>query len=45
MAGMYAVYHGPDGLKNIAAKVNKTTSTLATELEKLGFSQTNSTFF
>ena len=45
MAGMYAVYHGPDGLKNIATKVNKTTITLAKALEKLGFSQTNSTFF
>ena len=45
MAGMYAVYHGPDGLKNIATKVNKTTTTLAKALEKLGFSQTNSTFF
>ncbi|MDA7549717.1 aminomethyl-transferring glycine dehydrogenase [Flavobacteriaceae bacterium] len=45
MAGMYAVYHGPDGLKNIANKVNKTTTTLAKALEKLGFSQTNSTFF
>ena len=45
MAGMYAVYHGPDGLKNIATKVNKTTTTLVKALEKLGFSQTNSTFF
>ena len=45
MAGMYAVYHGPDGLKNIATKVNKTTATLAKALEKLGFYQTNSTFF
>ena len=45
MAGMYAVYHGPNGLKNIATKVNKTTITLAKALEKLGFSQTNSTFF
>ena len=45
MAGMYAVYHGPDGLKNIATKVNKTTTTLAKALEKLGFSRTNSTFF
>ncbi len=45
MAGMYAVYHGPDGLKNIATKVNKTTTTLAKALEKLGFYQTNSIFF
>jgi len=45
MAGMYAVYHGPDGLKNIATKVNKTARKLAKALEKLGFSQTNSTFF
>ena len=33
MAGMYAVYHGPDGLKNIATKVNKTTQHLLKHLK------------
>jgi glycine dehydrogenase len=37
MASMYAVYHGPDGLKAIASRVHKLTSILAAGLEKLGF--------
>jgi glycine dehydrogenase len=45
MAGMYAVYHGPNGLKYIADKVHASAATLANELEKLGFSQTNTAFF
>ncbi|MDB2606459.1 aminomethyl-transferring glycine dehydrogenase [Zobellia sp.] len=45
MAGMYAVYHGPEGLKYIANKVNRTAVTLADALEKLGLYQTNSCYF
>ena len=45
MAGMYAVYHGPEGLKYIANKIHNTTATLVYALEKLGFSQFNNTFF
>lgn len=45
MAGMYAVYHGPKGLKYIAEKVHASTTTLADALEKMGLFQTNSTFF
>ena len=45
MAGMYAVYHGPEGLKNIANKVHNSTATLVTALEKLGYTQSNATFF
>ncbi|MEQ3796406.1 aminomethyl-transferring glycine dehydrogenase [Flavobacteriaceae bacterium MJ-SS4] len=45
MAGMYAVYHGPKGLKHIANKVHNNASTLAENLEKLGFKQVNSSFF
>ena len=45
MAGMYAVYHGPKGLKYIADKLHATTATLANELEKLGLYQTNSAYF
>ena len=45
MAGMYAVYHGPKGLKYIANKVHSLTVTLAKEIEKLGLQQTNTAFF
>jgi glycine dehydrogenase len=45
MAGMYAVYHGPKGLKYIANKLHALTATLSNELEKLGLQQTNTAFF
>ncbi|HKL36149.1 MAG TPA: aminomethyl-transferring glycine dehydrogenase [Salegentibacter sp.] len=45
MAGMYAVYHGPDGLKYIADTVHFSTVTLAEELEKMGVKQLNSAYF
>jgi glycine dehydrogenase len=45
MAGMYAVYHGPKGLKYIADKVHSMAVTLEDELNKIGFYQTNSAFF
>ena len=45
MAGMYAVYHGPKGLRYIANKLHALTATLANELEKLGLQQTNTAFF
>jgi glycine dehydrogenase len=45
MAGMFAVYHGPDGLKYIATKVHAKASTLADALNKLGVYQTNTAFF
>ncbi len=37
MASMYAVYHGPEGLKGIAQQVHCTAITLATELKNLGY--------
>jgi glycine dehydrogenase len=37
MASMYAVYHGPEGLKKIAQRVHALTNILAAGLEKLGF--------
>jgi glycine dehydrogenase len=37
MASLYAVYHGPEGLKKIAQRVHALTETLAAGLEKLGF--------
>ncbi|MDO6597818.1 aminomethyl-transferring glycine dehydrogenase [Oceanihabitans sp. 2_MG-2023] len=45
MAGMYAVYHGPKGLQFIANQVHNAASVLAKSLEKLGFNQTNTSFF
>jgi len=37
MASMYAVYHGPEGLKKIAQRIRALTETLAAGLGKLGF--------
>ncbi|BAO55936.1 aminomethyl-transferring glycine dehydrogenase [Nonlabens marinus] len=45
MAGMYAVYHGPRGLKYIAEKVHGHAATLADAVEKLGIYQTNENYF
>jgi glycine dehydrogenase len=45
MAGMFAVYHGPKGLRYIADKVHRMASTLADALNKLGVYQTNTAFF
>jgi glycine dehydrogenase len=36
MAGMYAVYHGPDGLKRIATKIHEQARTLARALGEEG---------
>ena len=36
MAGMYAVYHGPDGLKKIAGRVHGLATALGALLEKSG---------
>ena len=45
MAGFYAVYHGPEGLKTIAERVARMTAILAGGLGKLGFTPTNESFF
>ncbi len=45
MAGMYAVYHGPNGLKYIANKIHQLTYTLHHTLSQLGILQCNDTFF
>lgn len=41
MAGMYAVYHGPDGIKGIAEQVHFSTVSLAGSLKKLGLTIEN----
>ena len=45
MASMYAVYHGPKGLKNIAEKINQKANKLNKNILALGFKQKNSYFF
>jgi glycine dehydrogenase len=45
MAAMYAVYHGPTGLKAIAARVHLFTRFISREVEDWGFSQRNTRFF
>ncbi len=45
MAGMYAVYHGPNGLKYIANKVHNSAVTLADNLMKYGIKQINTAYF
>ena len=37
MAGMYAVYHGPTGLKHIAERIHSLTCTLRARLEESGY--------
>lgn len=45
MAAMYAVYHGPDGLKNIAKRVALFTQTVAEAIEARGFKLLSDHFF
>ena len=44
-AGMYAVYHGPEGVKAIADKIYFLTNLLNSGLNELGFKQVNKYFF
>lgn len=45
MASMYAVYHGPEGLKRIAQRVQRMTAVVAEGLKKLGFTAPITPFF
>lgn len=45
MAGMYAVYHGPKGLKYIAEKVHNKTKILSEALQNLNIQQHNTAYF
>ena len=45
MASMYAVYHGPKGLKQIASRVHNLTQLLAAGLRKAGFTLLHDTYF
>ncbi len=45
MAGMYAVYHGPEGLARIAGNIHEAATEIAGHLIALGYSLKNDTFF
>ena len=45
MAGMYAVYHGPKGMKNIANNIFIAAKNIACELNKLGYKIVHENFF
>lgn len=45
MASMYAVYHGPQGLKRIAETIHQNTVTLAEGLKRLGYQRVAESFF
>jgi glycine dehydrogenase len=45
IAGMYAVYHGPKGLRAIAERVGRRASRLAAGLEKMGMRVKHHRFF
>jgi len=45
MAGMYAVYHGPDGLTHIARRVHGLATVLAAGLQQLGLHVTHDDYF
>ncbi len=45
MASMYAVYHGPEGLKKIAQRIHALTEILSAGLGKLGFTISSESHF
>ncbi|WP_303785046.1 aminomethyl-transferring glycine dehydrogenase [Azovibrio restrictus] len=45
MAGMYAVYHGPEGLKTIAGRIHRLAAILAEGLKRAGLPQLNGHYF
>jgi glycine dehydrogenase len=45
MAGMYAVYHGKEGIRSIANGIHRYTAQLAASLEQLGYKVVNNNFF
>ncbi|MCB0409298.1 MAG: aminomethyl-transferring glycine dehydrogenase [Flavobacteriales bacterium] len=45
IAGMYGVYHGANGIKNIASTINQLAGKLAGAIDALGLKRVNQTFF
>lgn len=45
MAAMYAVYHGPEGLKTIANRVHGLAAVFSSGVKRLGFQVGSASFF
>ena len=45
MAGFYAVYHGPEGIREIATRIHCIASLLEKEITALGYTQLNKNYF
>jgi glycine dehydrogenase len=45
MSGLYACWHGPDGLRAIASEVNRLATTMADSLSEAGFEMLNDSWF
>ena len=45
IAGMYAVWHGPDGLRRIARRIHRQAALLAAGAEKLGHAVSHDVYF
>tara|TARA_B100001093_G_scaffold389257_1_gene375460 strand:+ start:11014 stop:13896 length:2883 start_codon:yes stop_codon:yes gene_type:complete len=45
MAGMFAVYHGPKGIKHISKRIHNKTNALSSAIKDLGFNQKNTQYF
>ena len=45
IAGLYAAYHGPEGVRRIAERVHRLTRILAAGLKRLGFDPVHDVFF
>lgn len=45
MAGMYAVYHGPEGIRETALTIHQSAGILSDKLNELGYKQVNKNYF
>ena len=45
MAGMYAVWHGPEGIRNIALRIHSMAAFLEKNINALGYKQVNANYF
>lgn len=45
MSGFFGVYHGPEGISQIARRIHNIAAFLAVEIEKLGYRQLNTHYF
>ena len=45
MAGFYAVYHGPEGIRTIAERIHSIAVFLEESINKLGYKQVNAQYF